>query len=52
MKKEYQIPSVNVMFVHPLLMKETSLTKNETGADADVVLGKEDADEWGDTWEE
>ena len=52
MKKNYQTPNINVLFVHPLLMNGTSFTKYDSGADTDVVLGKEDADEWEDSWEE
>lgn len=50
MKKTYQTPSVNVTFVHTIQMMALSLNINDTGADADVVLTREDLewDIWGD----
>ena len=50
MKKTYLTPSVNVTIVQFTQMLADSLTKNATGADAGVVLTKEDNswDVWGD----
>lgn len=50
MKKTYQTPSVNVTFVHTIQMMALSLNINDTGADADVVLTREDLgwDIWGE----
>ena len=42
MKKIYQTPSVNAIFLHTRKMMALSFDKNETGADADVVLGRQD----------
>ena len=49
MKKIYQTPNTKVFFVHTRQMITTSLGKNATGANADVVLGRQDNswDIWG-----
>lgn len=56
MKKIYQTPSVNVTVVQITQMIATSFSKNDTGADANVVLIKDnsastpDYNVWDDDW--
>ncbi len=52
MKKTYQTPGVNVSLAQVVQMLATSFDKNESGADNDVVLVKENkSDTWNDIWD-
>lgn len=51
MKKTYKTPSVNIEIAQATQILATSLYKNDTGADNDVVLTKEN-DDWEDIWDE
>ena len=52
MKKTYQKPSVNNTIDYTTqLLADSRLDKNDTGADPDVVLSRQDKG-WGNTWDE